>query len=58
MVCTCNLLRSRSFLDLEGHLNIKIKIMVFSEIPGPMKVKFCMEPPCLGETKLCAQNLS
>ena len=45
----CNL-----FLTLTlGHLNIKIKIMVLlvlSEITGPLKVKFYVEPPCLGET--------
>ena len=55
----CNLLKSSSFLDLtQGHLNIKIKIMVFSEITGPMKVKFYVEPPCLGETKVCAHMQS
>ena len=46
-----------NFLTLtQGHLNIKIKIMVFSEITGPMKVKFYVEP-CLVGTKLYAQTL-
>ena len=36
----------------QGHLNIKIKIMVFSEITGPMKVKFYVEPPCF----LCVKS--
>ena len=41
----------------QGHLNSKIKIMVFSEITGPMKVKFYVEHPCLGGRKDCARNL-
>ena len=40
----------------QGHLNIKIKIMVFSEITEPMKVKFYVELSCLGEAKFCVQN--
>ena len=40
-----------NFLTLtQGHCNIKIKLTVFSEITGPMKVKFYVEPPCLGGT--------
>ena len=37
------------FLDLDldkVNLNIKIKIMVFSEINGPMKIKFYVKHPC------------
>ena len=42
----------------QGHLHIKIKIMVFSEITGPMKVKFNVEPPCLwGNKILCAKSV-
>ena len=51
----CNLLRSRSLC--QGHFNINIMIMVFSEITGPINVKFYVEPPCLGGTNFCAQNL-
>ena len=43
----CNLLTLS-----QGHLNIKIKIMVFSKITGPVKVKLYVEPLCLGETKM------
>ena len=39
------------------NLNIKIKIMVFSEITGPMKVKCYVELPCVRKTKFYAQNL-
>ena len=48
-------IKLRYFLTLaQGHLNVKIKIIVFSEITGPMKVKFYVKPPCLGGTKFCA----
>ena len=33
---------------IQGHLNIKIKSMVFSEITVPEKVNFYVEPLCLG----------
>ena len=58
---TMDILETMAVLDLKvkgnfltltrGHLNIKIMIMVFSEITGHMKVKFYVEPPCLGKTK-------
>ena len=41
-------MKNMSFLDLDpNHLNIKV--MAFSEITGPMKLKYYVEPPCVGE---------
>ena len=46
------------FLTLiQGHLNIKIKIMVFSEIAWPIKLKFYVEPPWVVAFKLYTQYL-
>ena len=39
MVCVIYYSQGRFLILTQGHLNIKIKIMVFSEITGPMKVK-------------------
>ena len=56
-VRVCNFGEGHFLTLTQGHLNIKIKIMVFSEITGPMKVKFYVEPACVGGTKFYAQNL-
>ena len=48
------------FLTLTvGHLNtcIKIKIMVFSEIAWPIKLKFLVDPPWIVALKFCPQYL-
>ena len=50
----CNYLRSRLTMT-QLHSNIKIKIMVFSEITGPMKVKFYGEPACLRGTNFICE---
>ena len=54
----CNQLRSMSiFILAQGDLDLKIKIMVFSDIIGPMKLIFYVEPPCLCGTKWFTRNL-
>ena len=39
MVCVIYYSQGPFLILTQGHLNIKVKIMVFSEITGPMKVK-------------------
>ena len=45
----CNQCQAYFFTLTQGHLNIKIKIMVFLGITEPMKVKLYVETPCFGE---------
>ena len=39
----------------QDHLNIKIKIMVFSEIAWPIKLKFYVKPPWIVTFKFCTR---
>ena len=51
----CNLLRSRSLC--QGHFNINIMIMVFSEITGPMKCEIlCGASMLRGNKFLCTKS--
>ena len=39
------------------HVGLQPIIVCSNEITGPMKVKFYVEPPCEGGTKVCTQNV-
>ena len=51
----CNLLLSRSFLDLDPRsFKYQNYYYGFLRITGPVKVKIYVEPPCIGKTQFCA----